>query len=321
MGQGSSRGSGSGGPLAELPAKGVRKVYRSALVVALGGFLFGFDTGVVSGALLFFRHEFGLSSFQQGSVVSVLLIGAMFGALGAGRVADRIGRRRTLMLEGLIFVVGTVLAVTAQGYGSLMLARVVLGLAAGGASATVPIYLSELSPAEIRGRILGLNQLMITVGILGAYLVNLTFSSTENWRAMFGFGLVPATLLVLGALFFLPESPQWLIVQGRTDQARRQIARVTNEERANRLIRLVQGGGSEDDESSRRDDGGARNEGNGADTSATHGGDGSSGGNGRGGDGSSGGDGKGSKAESPAGGATRLPPAGVRCSRARCGRR
>ncbi|MFF9314238.1 sugar porter family MFS transporter [Streptomyces sp. NPDC014748] len=234
--QGFTREPGVRGPLEAVPAAGKRKILRWAATIAIGGFLFGYDTGVVSGALLFITRDFGLTAAQQGSIVSVLLIGAMVGALSAGRVADRLGRRRTLALEGAVFVVGTLVAVSADGYGMLLLARVVLGLAVGGASATVPVYLSEIAPAEIRGRILSANQLMITVGILVSYLVDLAFSGSGDWRAMFAVGLIPGAALTLGTLFLVPESPVWLIRNHRSGEVRELIASVTGEQRADQLI-------------------------------------------------------------------------------------
>ncbi|AOS64762.1 sugar porter family MFS transporter [Actinoalloteichus hymeniacidonis] len=239
MAQASAGEPGNEASLAGASAEGRRRVWRWGFVIAIGGFLFGYDTGVVSGALLFLRQEFDLSSFQQGSVVSVLLIGAIFGAIGAGRTADKLGRRLTLGLEGVIFVIGTLMAMFAVNYEMLLGARLILGLAVGAASATVPIYLSEVSPAEVRGRILSLNQLMITTGILSSYLVDLAFSSTENWRAMFGTGLVPAIAMVLGAMW-LPESPQWLIRRGRVDKARKVLAKVADRESADQLIERVE---------------------------------------------------------------------------------
>lgn len=224
------------GPLTEVPAAGLRRIRRWGFLVAVGGFLFGFDTGVISGALLFIRSDFHMNSFEQGSVVSVLVLGAMVGALLAGRIADRYGRRQALGMEGLVFLVGTAIAVLSPGYGVLLAGRLVLGLAVGAASATVPIYLSEISPKEIRGRMLSLNQLMITIGILAAYLVNVVFSGSENWRAMIGMGAVPALVIVAAALWALPESPVWLLSQGRERRARRLIASVTNLATADRLI-------------------------------------------------------------------------------------
>jgi SP family galactose:H+ symporter-like MFS transporter len=238
--QGFSREPGVQGPLAELPPQGVRRVWRWAWVISLGGFLFGFDTGVISGALLFVSTEFGLTTFEQSSVVSVLLIGAMIGALVAGRVGDLAGRRPTLGLEGLLFVVGTAVAVFAQGYWVLLTARFILGLAVGAASATVPVYLAEVSPKEIRGRILTLNQLMITVGLLSAYLVNLAFASSGDWRAMFAVGAIPAVVILAGVPLLLPESPEWLVAHERVETARVVIASVTNHARADWLIQQRQ---------------------------------------------------------------------------------
>ncbi|REE98255.1 sugar porter family MFS transporter [Thermomonospora umbrina] len=224
------------GPMHRVPEEGMRKIWGWAVLIAVGGFLFGFDTGVVSGALLFIKPEFHLNALEQGSVVSVLLLGAMAGALTAGRVADRLGRKMTFGLEGVVFLVGTAMAVFATGYPMLLVARVVLGLAVGAASAIVPVYLSEISPPSIRGRTLTLNQLLITVGILVAYGVNLTFAGAENWRAMFACGAVPALLMVVAALWMLPESPSWLASRGRTREARKVIASVTDDETAELLL-------------------------------------------------------------------------------------
>ncbi|MFC9898466.1 sugar porter family MFS transporter [Nocardia sp. NPDC127579] len=214
----------------------MRKVVRWAAIIAVGGFLFGFDTGVISGALLFISDEFGLNAAQQGSIVSVLLIGAMVGALSAGRIADRFGRRWTIVGESVLFMIGTLIAVLAPGYWVLLLARVVLGLAVGAASATVPVYLSEISPAEIRGRILTMNQLLITVGIVVSYLVDLGFSGSGSWRSMFAVGVIPAAVLCLGALFVLPESPAWLLTHGRPEQARDIVTRVAGPELTEKLV-------------------------------------------------------------------------------------
>ncbi len=223
-----------------MTAEGKRKIWTWSVVIAFGGFLFGFDTGVVSGALLFIKSEFDLNSFEQGSVVSVLLIGAMIGALGAGRLGDSLGRKKTLGIEGVIFLVGTALAVFATGYWMLLGARLVLGLAVGAASATVPTYLGEIAPASFRGRVLTLNQLMVTIGIVVAYLTNVVFSGSENWRAMFAVGAIPALVIVLGALLMLPESPQWLLTNDRTERASTFIATVTNTATAEKAIRSRQ---------------------------------------------------------------------------------
>ncbi|MBA0053965.1 sugar porter family MFS transporter [Streptomyces sp. AJS327] len=240
MVQGFSQEPGTRGPVAHCHPAGLRRVRRAGLLIAVGGFLFGYDTGVVSGALLYLRQDFGLGSLQQGTVVSVTLIGAMVGALVSGRIADRLGRRTTLGLEGVVFGIGTVLASTAGGYVELVVARVVLGLAVGAASATVPVYLAEISPPEVRGRVLSTNQLLITVGIVTSYLVDLAFAGGGNWRAMFAVGLLPALTLIVAALWLLPESPHWLIRHGHTERGRRLIASVSGEERADELLARAQ---------------------------------------------------------------------------------
>ncbi|MFI7006293.1 sugar porter family MFS transporter [Streptomyces sp. NPDC050145] len=257
MVQGFSREPGTHGPLTAVTPAGLRKIQWWAATIAVGGFLFGFDTGVVSGALLYIRDDFGLNSFQQGSVVSVLLIGSVIGAMGSGKLADRWGRRRLLGVAGAVFLAGTVLAVFATGYAMLLVARIVLGLAVGTASALVPVYLSEISPTDIRGRLLTMNQLMITVGILVAYLVNMAFSSGGHWRAMFACGAVPAVILVVAALWILPESPQWQIATGRADLARQAIASVADEATADQLVARAQQRMA-DDRNASQDGGGGR---------------------------------------------------------------
>ena len=224
----------------EIPAEGKRKIWFWSVLIAVGGFLFGFDTGVISGALLFVKTEFRLNAFEQGSVVSVLVLGAMAGALAAGRVADRIGRKRLIGLEGAVFLIGTLIAVLSTEYWMLMVARLVLGLAVGAASATVPPYLSEISLKSFRGRLLSLNQLMITVGILVAYVINLTFAGTGNWRAMIGMGAIPALVMIASSLWILPESPAWLVAHGQADRARRFFSSLSDDATADRIIELRQ---------------------------------------------------------------------------------
>jgi len=225
------------GRAVELTGAGKRRIWTWAFVIAVGGFLFGYDTGVISGALLFIKTDFHLSSTEQGAVVSVLLLGAMVGALGEGRVADSFGRRKVLGLVGVIFLIGTAIAVFATGYAVLLIGRVVLGLAVGSASALVPTYLGELAPAQIRGRVLTLNQLMITIGIMVAYLVNLAFSSSQSWRGMLAVGAVPAIVILVGALTMIPESPSWLLTNDRTDEAQKVYSRVVGDEDGQQLLK------------------------------------------------------------------------------------
>ena len=144
-----------------------RRVIGAAAVTALGGLLFGYDTGVVSGALLFLKQDFGgLTPFQEELVTSLLLVGAMIGALGAGIVADRVGRRPTILLTAVVFVVGVLLAAFSPVFWMLVVARLVIGLAVGSASMTVPLYIGEVAPPRMRGGLVSLNQLAITGGIL-----------------------------------------------------------------------------------------------------------------------------------------------------------
>ena len=179
------------------PRRVHRRVAISAAITALGGLLFGYDTGVVSGALLFVKNDFGgLSSFQQELVTSLLLVGAVVGALTAGRISDWIGRRPTVLITALVFVVGVLLAAFTPTYPTLLLARIIIGLAVGSASMVVPLYIGEIVPPRVRGGLVSLNQLAITVGILGSYLIDYGLSDTGNWRLMFGLAAIPAVAAV-----------------------------------------------------------------------------------------------------------------------------
>jgi sugar porter (SP) family MFS transporter len=192
---------------------------------ALGGLLLGYDLGVVAGALLLITKQFQLSALEQGFVTSSLLVGCMVGALGSARLADALGRRRLIVVAGVLFGIGCLIAALAGSLAVIIAGRFVMGLAVGALSMTVPIYLAEIAPARVRGALSGLNQLMISGGILVAYLINLGFDGTGQWRYSFGLALVPAVVLVVG-VYFQPESPRWLTSRGRTDEARAVLARV-----------------------------------------------------------------------------------------------
>jgi len=186
---------------------------------ALGGLLFGYDTGVISGAILFITDEFTLSPFMQGAVVAALLLGAMVGAAAAGALSDRLGRRRLIILAAITFTVGAVAAAAAPSAGALVAARFVLGLAVGSAALVVPLYLSEIAPTKIRGAIASLNQMMIVVGILAAFVVNAILASSGDWRLMLGLAAVPSLVLLVG-MAFMPETPRFLVRTGEEDEAR-----------------------------------------------------------------------------------------------------
>ncbi|MFJ8019329.1 sugar porter family MFS transporter [Streptomyces sp. NPDC096311] len=202
-------------PGARIPS--TRYIYAFG---ALGGFLFGFETGVLAGALPFIRDDYpSITATEVGLIVAALAVGAIFGAAASGRLSDRIGRRRVLLVLGVVFIAGSLASAISAGTSTLILSRLVLGVGVGGASALVPVYLAEMAPAHARGRLGGLNQLMLVTGILAGYLVNLVLDPTGNWRAMLATGAVPALALVLGTIR-LPESPRWLVTHGREDEAR-----------------------------------------------------------------------------------------------------
>jgi sugar porter (SP) family MFS transporter len=202
------------------------RIIGAAAITALGGLLFGYDTGVVSGALLFLKPEFGgLSSFQEELITSLLLVGAVAGALLAGRISDKIGRKLTVLGTAVVFVIGVLLASLTPTYEVLLLARIIIGLAVGSASMVVPLYIGEFAPPKFRGALVSLNQLAITAGILVSYLIDYGLAGSANWRLMFGLAGIPAVVLFAGMLF-QHESPHWLIEQGRENEARAVLSRI-----------------------------------------------------------------------------------------------
>lgn len=187
---------------------------------ALSGLLFGYDTGVISGAILFIQKQMNLDSWQQGWVVSSVLLGAILGSAIIGPMSDKYGRKKLILLSGIIFFVGALGSAFSPEFWTLIISRIVLGIAVGASSALIPTYLAELSPAEKRGSVSSLFQLMVMSGILLAYITNYSFSDLYNgWRLMLGFAAIPAAILLLGALV-LPESPRFLVKDGRVDEAR-----------------------------------------------------------------------------------------------------
>jgi sugar porter (SP) family MFS transporter len=190
-----------------------------AMTAALGGLLFGYDTGVISGALLFLRTEFHLSSLMEGVVTSIALGGAALGAAFAGALADRYGRRPVIFVTALIFVAGALISAFASSLAMLLGGRLLVGLGIGVSSMLSPLYLAETAPAETRGALVSLNQLMITIGIMVSYLVGYAFAAGGQWRWMFGLGALPGALLA-GGMLALPETPRWLAGQGLLEDAR-----------------------------------------------------------------------------------------------------
>ena len=182
-------------------------------IAALAGILFGYDTGVVSGAILFIHDEYHLTAQTNGLVVSAVLFGALLGAMFSGRLADQLGRRKLLISDATIFIIGTLITALGTSIETITLGRIVVGVAIGVASYVAPLYISEIAPAKYRGALVSLNQLAITLGILLSYMVDYEFSQYGAWRWMFAAGVVPAIGFFIG-LLFLPDSPRWIASRG-----------------------------------------------------------------------------------------------------------
>jgi major inositol transporter-like SP family MFS transporter len=199
------------------------------VISTLGGLLFGYDTGVSSGALIFMKDDLGVTSFTEGLVVSSLLLGAAFGAALGGRLADRTGRRLTIRFAAVVFTLGALGCALAPDVELVIAARIVLGLAVGCASATVSLYIGELAPAERRGRLVTQNELMIVTGQLLAFTTNAVIDNVwgghATWRWMLGIAAVPAVLLWSGMLF-LPDTPRWYALKGRYGETERVLRRI-----------------------------------------------------------------------------------------------
>lgn len=186
---------------------------------ALGGFLFGYDTGIISGAMLLIDEDFDLTDVQEEVVVSVTIGTAAVAALAGGSVMQSFGRRPLIIFAGVVFTIGAVVLAAARSYDDLVLGRLIVGVGIGLASLTTPVYIAEAAPAHLRGKLVTLNTLFITGGQVIAGIVAGSFSSTnDGWRYMLGLSGVPSILLVLG-FFFLPESPRWLVAAGKRREA------------------------------------------------------------------------------------------------------
>jgi SP family arabinose:H+ symporter-like MFS transporter len=239
-----------------LPGVSVNKkayLVMICLISALGGFLFGYDTAVISGTLTFVRTQFQMDALLEGWFVGSALLGCVIGVAFAGIIADRFGRKMALILSAVLLLVSAVGCMIAGDLTVLILYRLVGGLGVGVASMLSPLFISEVSWPEIRGRMVSLYQLAITLGILAAYFANAQILSlgaamkleeggfwhwvisTEVWRGMFGAEAAPG-LLFLGLLSFVPESPRWLVVRKREEEARGVLSRIMSEEAAEREV-------------------------------------------------------------------------------------
>ncbi len=211
--------------------RAARNVVLTAGIAGLGGLLFGYDTGVIAGALLFIKPDFHLGAFEAGLVVSAVPIGAIVGAAVAGPLSDGKGRRGAILLSAIIFAVGALGSAAAPDTAALVIARLVVGAAIGVASATAPVYISEVAPPDKRGSLVTFFQLAVTVGIVVAYLVGLAFNSSGDWRWMLGLGAVPAVILAIGMLE-MPQSPRWLVMAGKDYVARVTLSKIREDDPA-----------------------------------------------------------------------------------------
>ncbi|WP_218575495.1 MFS transporter [Plesiomonas shigelloides] len=190
---------------------------------ALGGLLFGFDTGIISGASPLIKNALHLTIFEISFVTSAVLIGSCIGALTIGSLSDRFGRKKLLFIASILFMMGSLISAFAPNFTVIVIARIILGLAVGSASALTPAYLAELAPKERRGSLQTLFQLMITAGILLAYVTNLAFlnhniAGFADWRWMLGVAVIPALALFIGSII-LPESPRFLVRAGKESES------------------------------------------------------------------------------------------------------
>ena len=217
-------------------------VFFLALVAALGGLLFGYDTAVISGTIDQVTEQFHLDSIMQGWYVGCALIGSIFGVAVAGMLSDRLGRRPTMLLSAVLFTAGSIGCAIATSFTELVIYRIVGGVGIGVVSIVAPIYISEISITRYRGQMVSLYQLAVTVGFLSAYLVNYlllnnshtasygtglmqTLFVTEVWRAMLGMETLPA-LFFFVIIFFIPESPRWLIVKQQESRAQNILSKI-----------------------------------------------------------------------------------------------
>ena len=214
-------------------------VYLATAISALGGMLFGYDIGVISGAILFIKKDFSLSAGVEEVVVGSVLLGSLVGAAVGGILADSFGRRKLLMVTAFVFGLGAIAAALAPDSAWLIAARIVAGAAIGIASFVAPLYISEIAPVDIRGKLVSINQLALTGGIVVSYLIDYVFADTQAWRWMFAMALIPAAAFGFG-LMFIPDSPRWLVSRGRAAQARVALTRIRPREEVEDELSRIQ---------------------------------------------------------------------------------
>jgi len=219
---------------------------RTCLVATLGGLLFGYDTAVISGAIGFLQQHFELDAAMKGWAASSALVGCFVGVAFAGEINDRLGRRTALLIAAVLFLLSAIGTAFPRTFTEFIIFRAIGGLGVGIASMTSPMYIAEISPARIRGRMVSLNQFAIVSGMLVVYFVNYfiagqgdeTWNATTGWRWMFGSEAIPA-LLLFGLMLLVPESPRFLFKQGKEEKARRVLERVEGAAHAESEIRAI----------------------------------------------------------------------------------
>lgn len=213
--------------------------YLLVAVASLGGLLFGYDTGVISGALPFLQQAFALDATAEGIATGAVLAGATIGAAFAGTISDTFGRRRVILAAAILFFIGALISAFAPTLFVFIVGRAVVGLAIGVASMLTPLYLSEIAPKNSRGAVVSLNQFCITAGILVSYIVDyLVSGSPNNWRWMLGIGCIPGLILGIGMLV-LPESPRWLVGHGRMEEGIQTLKRIRDAAEAEAELREI----------------------------------------------------------------------------------
>ncbi len=231
-----------------------KNVFLWSLVIALGGFLFGFDTAVISGAEQSIQKYWNLNTLQQGLTVSIALIGTIIGALLGAIPSDRLGRKKTLYLIAILYLASSLGTALSGNWYNFLLFRLLGGFGVGASSVTAPIYISEISPAAKRGKLVGLFQFNVVFGIVISYFSNylIGLSGTHSWRLMLGIQAIPSAIFFL-LLRFVPESPRWLIMKrGKIEEAR-EIFKIINPDTADRIITEIQETDKEEKEVLRQD--------------------------------------------------------------------
>ena len=214
-------------------------LYIVAIIASLGGLLSGYDTGVISGALLFINESWNLADTEQGILVSSVLIGAVIGAATNGVLADIFGRRKIIMATAVIFVLGSIMCAFAPNALVLIASRIFVGFAVGIVNFVVPLYLSEISPKHLRGTLVSLYQWAITAGILFSYFINAVFAhAVYNWRWMLFAGVVPGLILFIG-MYFMQDTPRWLVSKNREEEAKKVFKKIEPDIDADKEIEVV----------------------------------------------------------------------------------